>query len=545
MVSLGLTTRALPNRSFAAACRHLFRHLRHPWELRRNPLVGAYFARELTGAARARSDEVVAGAIRAAIGRCADACLHKDRLDGDENALRRYAIAVEGDLAGTPRNALAAALGVSERHYTRLQHAVRERIAMLLPSEMRSTQNAWTQGVALSPSPLHRVAVLAATGSTDEAAERLQAIVGQSGDDRLVASALCLRALLRQRYAGDVAGAIDSLAASKSVVEKLAAEDPARAMLEAEIALAWVEIDVSGGRFDRATQSATAIAQTLQPVDEATRWLKLRALSWAAYGEFVQGRRDRSLSFLSTLVSGIGEAKTAPAPDRVELSLNAAIVLAELGRFSESSRMLVEGWIVARQNALDLEIVRLDLMDAMIALDCGDVAKAIRRLSGICEHSRLVSPALRAQAHAYLARAQMRAPHPRPNDILKNVKHVLDLTPNEYAAWTDAKIAESFARLTLHDVAGAESAARAADEAAVTMGHRLYRGSTLRELARVAHVQGRRRDAKRMILSAVEASYGVGKPQQAAEALDLAAQILKQPNYRTEASVLRNAIALP
>jgi hypothetical protein len=57
-------------------------------------------------------------------------------------------------------------------------------------------------------------------------------------------------------------------------------------------------------------------------------------------------------------------------------------------------------------------------------------------------------------------------------------------------------------------------------------------------------VQGRRRDAKRAIIGAVDASYGVGKPQQAADALELAAQILQQPAYRNEASELRSALRL-
>ncbi len=229
----------------------------------------------------------------------------------------------------------------------------------------------------------------------------------------------------------------------------------------------------------------------------------------------------------------------------MELSLTAAVVLAELGRFGESSRILADAMIFARGSGLGLDVLRLDLMHAMIALECGAVSSATQRLTEICRESRRLSAiGLCAQAHAYLARAQMRSPQPRPRDIIENARRVLDLTPNDYAAWTDSKIAESFARLMLHDHAGAERAARAADDAAVTMGHRLYRGSTLRELARVAHVQGRRRDAKRAIIGAVDASYGVGKPQQAADALELAAQILQQPAYRDEASELRSALRL-
>ncbi|HEY2474302.1 MAG TPA: hypothetical protein VGI19_05815 [Candidatus Cybelea sp.] len=461
--------------------------------------------------------------------------------------MRQHRIIVEGDLDGTSRTMLADTLGLSTRHYTRLQHGIRRRIAVLLSSEMRQRENALgraSPSIRMLP-PLHQISVLVATGSTNAAAEQLHTITRQSGDDRLVASALCLQALLRHRYAGNTVGASEALAASRSVMERLAVHDPSRALIGAEIALAAVEIDVSIGSLHRATETATGVAHALESTDETARWLKLRAFSWAAYGEFVLGRRDEALRFLRAVLSDAGETKAASAPERIELSLNTAIVLAELGRFYESSRVLVEAWIVARQNHLNLDVLRLDLMDAMLALDCGDVSTAVRRLSGICEESsRLASPILSAQAHAYLARAQMRSSQARPDEILENARRVLDLTPHEYAAWTDAKIAESFARLMLRDVVGAECAARAADDAAVTMGHRLYRGSTLRELARVAHVQGRKRDAKRMIIGAVEASYGVGKPQQAADALELAAKILQQPSYGQEATVLRRALSL-
>jgi hypothetical protein len=123
-------------------------------------------------------------------------------------------------------------------------------------------------------------------------------------------------------------------------------------------------------------------------------------------------------------------------------------------------------------------------------------------------------------------------------DILGNARRALELSRAETSEWIGAKVAESFAKLMLLEVAEAECAARAADDAAVTTGDRVFRGSTLRELARVAHAQGRQRDAKRAIMASIESAYAVGKPQQTAQALDLAAQILQQPNYRNEASAI-------
>ncbi|HEV3194806.1 MAG TPA: hypothetical protein VGZ06_01610 [Candidatus Cybelea sp.] len=513
--------------------------------MRRNPLVDAYFSLELKGVARTRADAVLASAIRDAVRRCADACLQSDRLAGDENAEHYHAIVVESDLGGASRSALAAKIGISARHYTRLQHGIRRRIALQLKSELRRAASAATESCPAVASPLPSIALLAAKGATAQAHSQLVAIIKSGGEACVIASALCLQALIRHRYLGDSAGANEALLASQSIAKGIALEDKSRLPVLTEIDLTWIEIDASAGRFERATERSTTVARALEQSDGVARWLRLRALTWAAYCAFVQGMREEARRYLGGALSDAGSVLFAPAPERVELSLTAAVVLAELGRFGESSRILADAMILARGSGLSLDVLRLDLMHAMIALECGAVSSATQRLTEICRESRRLSAVgLCAQAHAYLARAQMRSSQPRPRDIIENARLVLDLTPDDYAAWTDSKIAESFARLMLHDHAGAERAARAADDAAVTTGHRLYRGSTLRELARVAHVQGRRRDAKRAIIGAVDASYGVGKPQQAADALELAAQILQQPAYRNEASELRSALRL-
>lgn len=393
-------------------------------------------------------------------------------------------------------------------------------------------------------SPLSEVVVLVSRGSTAAALARLSAIM-ESGDDSLTASALCLLAMIRQRYMGDFAGANDALAASRSILENLAATDSSRPLINAEIELSLMEMDIHRGRFARATDGSAAIARTLEQTNEAARWLRLRALSFAAYGHLVMGKRNESLSCLRSLLSDLRAVKFATAPEQVELTLEAAVVLFELGRFSDSSRMLADAWLVARQSKLDLDMVRLDLSHTMLALECGAVSMAIERLPDICEQSRrLGSQSLRARAHTYLARAQMLAPQPRPMDILDNARRALDLSRAQTSEWIGAKVAESFAKLMLRKVAEAEGAARAADDAAVATGDRVFRGTTLRELARVAHVQGRPRDAKRAIMAAIESGYAVGKPQQTVQALDLAAQILRQPNYRKEASAIRAAVAL-
>jgi hypothetical protein len=540
-----MTTRASPERSFDAACRHLFRHLREPEELRRNPLVSAHFSREIRGAARIRSDAAVASAIRETVRRCAAYCLESERLEDEEIAMYRHAIVVQSDLEGIRRDHLAARLGISARHYTRLQRDIRRRIAIMLPPELNCGRDARTTSSVTTRSPLRQAAILAGSGSPSTALAQLASVARTSGNDCLAVGALCLQALIRQRYVGDVAGANAALAATRSLLQKSEPGDPVQPFIKAEIELAVAEVDIESGHYDHAVATSVRIAQTLAQTNDAATWLRLRALSFAAYCHFVMGKRKESLQFLRSALLDLGASKHAPPPDRVELLLWIAVVLAELGRSLDSSRILAEAWLAARQANLKLDVIRLDLLHAAIALECSAVTVAPERLSEICEESRqLECGNLCAQAHAYLARAQIRASRPRPTHILGNAQRVLDLSRSKTPLWIEGKVAESFARLMLRDVAGAERAARAADDAAATAGNRVGRGSALRELARVAHAQGRKRDAKRTIMAAVEAGYSAGKPQQTAQALELAAQIFRQPIYREEATVLRNALHL-
>lgn len=530
--------RANPDRSFDAACRHLFRHLRDPSELRRNPLLKGYFTEILTGPGKVRSDRAAAESVRAAVRRCAERCLQTDRLQGEEAAYVRYAIVVRGDVEGTDRTHLCTELGLSVRHYSRLQRDIRRRVAVLLSAEMKAAR---TATVAQAPSPLDDIAMLAARGSTADALEALAPLVREGP---LAAPALRLQALIHQRYEGDAASAGRALAAATSALLQ-APRDSLRAQIEADVELVAIETDLGSGFYDRAIARCAAMVRTLRRVEERERWRLLRVLSFAAYGNFVMGKRDAALSSLSELLAGFGASIYAPLPERLDLVFTASVVLAEFDRHADSSRMLTEGWLVARQGSLHLDAIQLDMMHTMIVLETGAVAAAVKRFSDICEETRLQSsPNLMAQAFMYLTRAQIRSSAPNPREILGNARRAVNYARSGSAVWVHAKVAESFARLMLRDLAGAERAARAADDVAATTGNRVSRANTLRELARVAHAQGRVRDAKRAILGAIDEGYAVGRMNQTAQTLDLAAQILEDSDYRSEAAALRNARAL-
>jgi hypothetical protein len=95
----------------------------------------------------------------------------------------------------------------------------------------------------------------------------------------------------------------------------------------------------------------------------------------------------------------------------------------------------------------------------------------------------------------------------------------------------------------LGDLTGAQRSACDADDAAAATAQ-ACRGSTLREVARVAAAQGQKRHAKRAIMASIDASYASGKRQQTVQSLKLAAKILHERAYAAEATAMQETIAL-
>ena len=79
------------------------------------------------------------------------ALFEADRLQGEEAALVRYAIAVRGDVEGTDRTRLCTELGISARHYSRLKRAIRHRMSIPLVSVDDEAARTATIGKAASP----------------------------------------------------------------------------------------------------------------------------------------------------------------------------------------------------------------------------------------------------------------------------------------------------------------------------------------------------------------------------------------------------------
>jgi hypothetical protein len=118
-----------PRTSFAAAAKHLFRHLHDARALKKNPLVRAYFIRGDGTASKAR-DAITLARIHADVRRAAEQCRDADFAEGhDERAMRQYAIVTIQCIERRPIAEVAAALGISHAHCYRERAAICRRVA--------------------------------------------------------------------------------------------------------------------------------------------------------------------------------------------------------------------------------------------------------------------------------------------------------------------------------------------------------------------------------------------------------------------------------
>jgi len=115
--------------SFAAAAKHLFRHLHDASALRKNPLVRGYFASGDGLASKARDAGALAR-IHAAIRRGAERCRDADLVEGrDERAFRHYTIATLQCIERRSIRDVAATLGISYAQCYRERAAICRRVA--------------------------------------------------------------------------------------------------------------------------------------------------------------------------------------------------------------------------------------------------------------------------------------------------------------------------------------------------------------------------------------------------------------------------------
>ncbi|MBV8530172.1 MAG: hypothetical protein JO104_02560, partial [Candidatus Eremiobacteraeota bacterium] len=124
-----MSTRAQPTRSWEIACRHLFRHIDEPRELRRNPIAAAFLERNnVVG-----NDTAAVQAIRSALLEALDGFELLLRTRGQAgHAHRRRAIVECNVLGHRPAAELAAELHISRMQLYRERRAICEQLAKML-----------------------------------------------------------------------------------------------------------------------------------------------------------------------------------------------------------------------------------------------------------------------------------------------------------------------------------------------------------------------------------------------------------------------------
>jgi tetratricopeptide (TPR) repeat protein len=533
-----LTGRANPDRSFDAACRHLFRHVWNPEELRRNPIVAYRF----DGGDRSPTEGRIAEEIRAAVRRHADECLRDDVAKDPEIARRRHSIIVDGDLGGTPRTVLAERLGISTRQYSRDQRQVRRRIVALLRARLPETQRSAAPARDVTLPPLSRAAALVSLGMPNEALENIDDLVRTANTDATIALALCLRSAILGWYFSNEIGASGALLAAQTVSERLSCESDARVVVEAEVGLGFAELDALCGRLTSALQRLRHIQESLDGFtapDSRTPWLIARTASWHAYVSYLAGDARSATQSLERALKGYRAAGNVLSQERAEFLVLTAIVLKDDGRHSEASHHLREATTVAQQNALAVPVLFAEFVSGAWRA-CGEPETCETVLSPICEEAEHLGHAgIGSAAHLYVARCHLRRQLPRPLLALSNVKAALRLCPVGGPYWIDGKVTESRAKVLLGDLDAAEDSARVADEAAALGRCNLLRSSTLRAAASVAHAQGRAGDARDLIQRAIDVAYNQRQLEEAAQAHEIAAMITGRRNHRLEAKALR------
>lgn len=237
--------RGNPRSSFEAAVRHLFRHLEEPRELRRNPLVSAFFESGDSSLAQ-QCEADVHGQIRRLVDVAAERCILTP--GSDERRRRQVAIVTKSLRERKPANAVAAELGISKSLLYLERAEICKRIAGYIevqallrrkpPAEPRSTSFRFRHAVAQFEA-----------GEYDRAIHTYDRILSDSADAAVKVESLCRRAEV-QLECGRFSEAWHSLQEARNATETrardFATESLAAARAHAdflESRHAWVTAD--------------------------------------------------------------------------------------------------------------------------------------------------------------------------------------------------------------------------------------------------------------------------------------------------------------
>ena len=373
-----MTTHARPEGSWESACRHFFRHVDEPRELRRNPIAAPFFLPNVT-------DRSVVDSVRQAI----LAALEQYELDAFtrgryEDARRRRAVISSHILERLPATFVAAKLSVSRRQFYRERRAICTWIGRRIEaSNIGVLRPAMSVGLEADEIALSRALRMLEAPRPDEGFLLLEDIASGVADPQHKVKALSLEARGWARQL-EYEKAERSIAAARVYVSEhdgMLPEANARAcQLRIDLSEAFLAVQ----RYPR-DEARLLFDKVLHKLDKlhglpAVRDLRADTLLFAAEQAFCAGRFDKFRKHLASAEAEVSSLPSASSLQKATLYMLVGFLGQVSGagcNFADSSRMFAAAHLLAQKDGLFQTRISLQLLMAgCYSYGLGDLATA-------------------------------------------------------------------------------------------------------------------------------------------------------------------------
>jgi hypothetical protein len=521
--------RAKPSLSGYCASRHLLRNLDDARELRRNPLAAGYFcstsrSRRRTPDEDRRSLERICGLVRDALG-----ALYADgERDRDATSLgRMHAALLRCEIDRQPPELVAAELGLSERQLRRERSAAHDTFLRSFRRVADAERLPAIVGSDIAQLRLAEAVELHAIGKSSLGLSVFASIAATAPHTATRIEALCL-ATEAELDAGRLAEAQTLVGEANAVValhgEKLSDSDRALFAEHVEYlewSLRW-QFGIGAGAAMRPPSIVSNLATT-HDCSERRRALRVRALAAFAsqrwdVGDISQGRDAISLAqrVLSSLPASRVKERLAVMQADAQLNgfrgVSAGEGYPQLLAVEEfaSKAGHVRPLLATRAERLGIETERARRADG--AFDHLLVAFAITERSSM----------LRTLAHVSCVITQWERDAARGERAAAMAE---ELAPSGASTGLLARAVRSQRAISAGRHAEAGVIAESVRSDAARLGNSRLRGAAERDLATIALLQRRPRDARRLIRDALPALERYGSRIALADAFEIARRV--------------------
>lgn len=544
-----MTTRANPASSFSSACRHLFRHLYEPEQLRQNPLVSWYFSPQ----GSEYDDENSAQAIRRTVRSYAEIWLKSASGGSREDiAKRQYDVFTRSDLERVGRNALCAEFGLSYRQFCRDQAVIRDRIATMLAQRARIAIARYSAvSEQVGSAALAQALQLDGFGKPCDALALLDDILQTSTDEVHKVEALRIQSGIYLTL-NRVERTEQLLDHATSVLARVH-DRVLSARLACEIALVRADLFNARGHTSQAANHGDfalhLLDEALDGSDPHLGEVRARALASVAVHHRNESAMERAIALARRAIDLAKERADLSPRGKIGLLINAGGVLSNVPlEHAATYRLYRDALDTAREHGLIADVVLTETLIANKHLRCGRFEEA-RLIFEQCipVAQRLQVNWLLAFAVQGLTDLGLITGTPRGEQLLKYATDSMNLAPEGSALWVKAKVAESLALLQAGDAAGALAAANDADEHIARNGALRYRTMTLRSRAIVYDQIGDHQTAVSIMQRSLKdgQAYSNEMPHQLALTFEVAAKVLGNEAYALEARHIWEGLRYP